>query len=472
MSKTNNERKNKFYLYTRLSVCLQKKMYKYLLLCVSILLLYSCERESNTYEVGNSLVSSQSKVVMIDTLTLKMSTIMKDSVITSGKSAMLIGDIRDNTFGHVRSSSLFELTPSSYSLATTTNVVYDSIVMYLTNTDFYYGDTLKTFKMNVFPLESRIKLNNNYLYNNSEVSYSSNSIGSAEFLPRPNTDSSFVKIRLDQSYGQNLFNLLKSKDANSQEYFLNFYKGLALVPSSENNAMLRFGISSSYQVQISKTTKEKVSNIVRLYYHTSSVNGTEEVKYTLDLSPSTTYQYNKVKSDFSGSQLAGLSPTNPIESKNLGNKTYMMAGIGVYTKVEIPHLKTLKNLYNNYKIISATLSLSPVIGYYSNNFYNPSPLYYYLGDRKNNILSTFLQSDGTMEIQVGLSAESEFQSDYGYNFDMLSYVNTILAETSDSNSHILIYPSSYSDVRSGKVVLGGQKNTTNPAKLKLYILGY
>ena len=447
-------------------------MYKYLLLCVSILLLYSCERESNTYEVGNSLVSSQSKVVMIDTLTLKMSTIMKDSVITSGKSAMLIGDIKDNTFGHVRSSSLFELVPSSYSLATTTNVVYDSIVMYLTNTDFYYGDTLKTFKMNVFPLENRIKLNNGYLYNNSEVSYSSNSIGNAEFLPRPNTDSSFVRIRLDQSYGQNIFNLLKSKDATSQEYFLNFFKGLALVPSADNNAMLRFGISSSYQVQISKTTKERVSNIVRLYYHTSSVNGTEEVKYTLDLNPSTSYQYNKVKSDFTGSELAGLSPSNPIEAKNLGNKTYMMAGIGVYTKVEIPYLKSLKNLYNNYKVVSAALSLSPVVGYYSNNFYNPSPLYYYLGDRKNNILSTFLQSDGTTEIQVSLSAESEFQSDYGYNFDMLSYVNTILAETSDSNSHILIYPSSYSDVRSGKVVLGGQKNTTNPAKLKLYILGY
>lgn len=447
-------------------------MYKYLLWSVVVLFLCSCERESNTYEVGNSWMSAQSKVALIDTLTLKMSTIMKDSVVTSGKSAMLIGNIKDQTFGKVTSSSLFELTPASYSLATTSNVVYDSIVMYLTNIDYYYGDTLKTFKMDVHPMESRIRLNNGYLYNKSKFSYSSNSIGTAEFLPRPNTDSSFVKVRLDQSYGQNLFNLLKSKDANSQEYFLNFFKGLALVPSSDNNAMLRFGINTSYEVQISKTTKEKVSNIVRLYYHTASVNGTEEVKYTLDLNPSTTYQYNKIDSDFTGSELAGLTPTTPILAKNLGNKSYMMSGIGVLTKVEIPYLKTLKNLYTNYKIISANLSLSPVAGYYSNSFYNPTPLYYYLGDKKNNISSAFYSSDGTTEIQIALSDASEFQSDYGYTVDMLSYVNTIMSETSDSNANVLIYPSSYSDMLVGKTVVGDAKNATNPAKLKLYILGY
>lgn len=448
-------------------------MYKYVLLCVAILLLFSCERESNTYEVGNSLVSAQTKVVMIDTLTLKMSTVMKDSVTTSGKSAILVGNIKDHTFGTVNSASMFELTPASYSLAATTNVVFDSIVMYLTNNDFYYGDTLKTFKLDVHPMVDRIKLNSNgYLYNNSDLKYASNSIGSAEFLPRPNTDSSFVRIKLDQSYGQNIFNLLKSKDATSQEYFLNFYKGLALVPSSENNVMLRFGISSSYQTQISNTTKEKVSNAVRMYYHTASTNGTEEVKYTLDLNPSSSYQYNKIKSDFTGSDLAGLTPTNPIESKNIGNRSYLMAGIGVYTKVEIPYLKTLKNLYTNYKILSANLALSPVAGYYSKAFYNPTPLYYYAGDKKNNITSTFLETDGTTEIQVALSDEGEFQSDYAYSFSLLDYVNNILSETSTSNYDILIYPSSYADVLSGKAVLGDQRNSTNPAKLKLYILGY
>ena len=448
-------------------------MYKYVLMCAAILLLFSCERESNTYEVGNSLMSAQSKVAMIDTLTLKMSTIMKDSLTTSGKSAILIGNIKDHTFGKVTSASLFELTPENYSLAATTNVVFDSIVLYLTNNDFYYGDTLKTFKLDVHPMTDRIKLNSNgYLYNNSDLKYASNSIGSAEFLPRPNTDSTFVKVKLDQSYGLSIFNLLKSKDANSQEYFLNFFKGLALVPSSDNNAMLRFGISSSYEAPINNTTKETVSNQVRMYYHTTSVNGTEEVKYTLDLNPSSTYQYNKIKSDFTGSNLAGLTPSTPIESKNLGNRSYLMAGIGVYTKVEIPYLKNLKNLYSNYKIISADLSLSPVAGYYSKAFYNPTPLYYYLSDKKNNIVSSFLQTDGSTEVTVSLSDSSEFQSDDSYSFSLLNYVNSILAETTTSNYNVLLYPSSYTDVLSGKAVLGDQKNATNPAKLKLYILGY
>ncbi|WP_375181621.1 DUF4270 family protein [Chryseobacterium sp.] len=446
-------------------------MYKYFLLCFSLFLLFSCEDESNTYEVGSSWMDAESKIVMIDTLTMKMSTVMKDSVVTSGKSVMMIGAINDQTFGRVNSSSLFELTPESYTLSSPTTAVFDSIVMYLTNTNFYYGDTLSSYKLNVYPLTDRIKLNNGYLYSKSHFNYSSNSIGEAVFFPRPNTDSSYVKIKLDQSFGQSLFNTLKNSDVTTQEYFLNFYKGLALVPSSNNNAMLRFGINSSYEVQINKSTKEKVSNIVRMYYHTASQNGTEPVKYTLDLNPSTTYQYNKIQSDFTGSQLDGLSSSKPIYSANLGNRAYMMAGIGVYTRIEIPYLKSLKNVYQNYKIIDATLSLSPVAGYYSDNFYNPSPLYYYLGDKFNNIVSTYT-SDGSTEIATSLSAGSEFQNEHTYNFSVKSYVNTILSESANSNYNILMYPSSYADVLCGRLVTGDQKNKTNPAKLKVYMLGY
>ncbi|WP_312900403.1 DUF4270 family protein [Chryseobacterium taichungense] len=457
-------------MITSLYVC-EKKMYKYLLLCISLMFLFSCEDESNTYEVGNSWMDAQSKIVMIDTLTMKMSTIMMDSTITSGKRVMMIGNIHDQTFGKVTSSSLFELTPSSYSLSSPSTAVFDSLVMYLTNTDFYYGDTLKTYKLAVHPLADRIKLDNGYLYNKSIFNYSSNSIGNAEFYPRPNTDSSYVKIKLDQSYGQTLFNTLKNSDVTSQEYFLNFYKGLALVPSSENNAMLRFGINSSYLVQINKNTKEKVSNMVRMYYHTTSQNGTELVKYTLDLSPSPTLQYNKISSDFTGSELANLTPQNSIPSTSLGNKTYLMAGIGVYTKVEIPYLKSLKNLYENYKVIDATLSLSPVAGYYSDNFYNPSPLYYYVGDKLNHLVSNYT-SDGSTEITTSLSASSEFQNEHVYSFPMTSYVNSVLTETANSDHNTLIYPSSYADVLCGKTVFGDAKNKTNPAKLKVYILGY
>lgn len=446
-------------------------MYKYLLLCISLMFLFSCEDESNSYEVGSSWMDAQSKIVMIDTLTMKMSTIMMDSTITSGKGVMMIGNIKDQTFGRVTSSSLFEFTPSSYSLSSPSNAVFDSLVLYLTNTNFYYGDTLKTYKMSVHALTDRIKLNNGYLYNKSNFDYSPSSIGSAEFYPRPNTDSSYVKIKLDQFYGQTFFNTLKNNDVTNQEYFLNFYKGLALVPSSENNAMLRFGINASYQVQINKNTKEKVSNVLRMYYHTTSQNGTELVKYRLDVSPNSSLQYNKISSDFTGSELASLTPENPIPSTALGNKTYLMAGIGVYTKVEIPYLKSLKNLYENYKVIDATLSVSPVAGYYTNNFYNPSPLYYYVGDKLNRLVSNYT-SDGSTEITTSLSDSSEFQNEHAYNFSMRSYVSNILAETTNSNYNTLIYPSSYADVLCGKVVFGDSKSQTNPAKLKVFLLGY
>ncbi len=445
-------------------------MYKYLLYSVMLFLLWSCDRESNTYEEGASWAQAESKVMMINTLSLKMYTVMKDSVQTSGKSKILVGHIQDNTFGQVTSKSMFELTPESYALTEPTKAVYDSLVMYLTYNDAYYGDTLKTFKLDVFPLQNRVKLGDDgYLYNNSAgINYSASSIGSKSFLPRPNTDSTYVRIPLSEEYGKSLFNLLKTKSVTDQEYFLNFFKGLAVVPSADNNCMLRFGIDQSYVVDASD---KNISTLVRLYYHTPTENGTDPVQYTVDLNPSTTYQYNKIDHDFSGSELAGLSPTNPIASSKLGNKSYMMSGLGIYTKITIPYLENIKNLSENYSIISANMYLSPAAGYYNNNFYNPTPVHYYIGNKDNGIVKNF-STTSTEDPEIALSDKGEFQSDYYYTFPITYYLNTVLTQTSNLNYNILIYPTAYSDVMVNKLVVGDQNNATNPAKLKLYLIAY
>ncbi len=117
----------------------------------------------------------------------------------------------------------------------------------------------KTFKLSVYPLENRIKLNTDgSLYNTSKFKYSSNEIGNISFLPRP-TKTNYLKINLDNSYGLSLFNLIKTGNVDSQEYFLNFFKGLPLlVPSSTNEAFLNFGIG-----QYNKTlTDEDITTVM------------------------------------------------------------------------------------------------------------------------------------------------------------------------------------------------------------------
>ncbi len=68
---------------------------------------------------------------------------MMDSVATSGKAKFWWAELKDNIFGEVKSSSLSEVTPASYSITNKTTAVYDSLVLYLTyNDNYYYGDTI------------------------------------------------------------------------------------------------------------------------------------------------------------------------------------------------------------------------------------------------------------------------------------------------------------------------------------------
>lgn len=438
-------------------------------------LLISCERESNLYDAGSTWINSDSRIVLVDTLTLKMSTFIRDSVVTSGSSKIVIGNIEDNGFGKITSSSLFELTPESYEI-TETKPVYDSCVMYLTYNDTYYGDTLKTFKLNVFPMENRIKLNDEgELYNNSSrFKYSSTAVASKSYLPRPNTDSTYVRIPLDDSYGQSIFNLLKGRSIDNQEEFLNHFKGLAIVPSEDNNAMMRYGIDDTYIVDESD---KAISTLVRLYYHTAPVDGTEVEEYTLDLKPSTTKQYNKISYDFSGSELQGLTPDNPIPSASLGNKTFLISGIGVYTKVEIPYLKDIKNLFENYDLLSANLYLQPVVGYYNltTGFYNPDT-YYYMANKHDEITTSLstsvLSNSSNSETAIEISDKGEYLSDYNYTYPISYYITSVLNETSNNDYSILIYPTTSSDVMVNQLTFGDQKNTNNPAELELYFVAY
>lgn len=444
-----------------------KNMYKYLLFFVFPFLFCSCDSDDNLYSTGSSWVSADSRIIKIDTLSLDISTVMMDSVVTSGSSKILIGNIHDNLFGRVKSSSSFELTPESYSI-TSNQAVYDSAVMYLTYNDYYYGDTLTAFRFKVYPVKNRIRLNNSYLYNTSDFGHEAEAVASSEFMPRPETDSSYVKVNLSNTYGESIFNLLKNDAVGSQEYFLNFYKGLTIVPDDTNNTMLRFGIDNSYVVDAGN---KKISTLVRLYYHTASENGTEVQKYTLDLNPSTTYQYNKIEHDFSGSALSGLSPGHPLSSSALGDKAYMMAGLGVYTRVQMPYVRNLGDTFTNYKILSAYLYLSPAAGYYTNSFYNPETLYYYQADKYNVIQSGYTDSSGNL-LSASLSTGTEFQSDDGYSLSISDYINTALQGGEGNTYSILIYPSQANGAMINKLITGSAKNETNPAKSTVYVVAY
>ena len=451
----------------------QKKSMKNYIIGIFIIIigLLSCDNSRNEYLAGSSWATADSRVKLIDSLTLKMSTILMDSVATSGQNKILLGRTKDNIFGEVKSSSLFEVTPSAYSITDKSTAVYDSLVLYLTYKDsYFYGDTLKTFKLSVYPLENRIKLNteDGSLYNTSKFKYSSNEIGNISFLPRPTKTNNYLKINLDNTYGLSLFNLIKKTgNVDSQEYFLNSFKGLALVPGNTNEAFLNFGIGDTIDLK-----DEDITTVMRMYYHTKADKGTDVTKYTLDFNINSGYQYNKIDYDFSNSELQNLTPKNPLDSKSLGNKAYQFSAIGVYTKVEVPYIKDILNLYSNVSILDANLNVKPVFGTYDKKNYLPESLNYYLADKTNSILSAFTSTSGE-EVNITLSTDNEFQDNSQYTFSVTDYLKTMTANNSNATGRsILLYPTSYREQLVKRLVVGDSKNSTNKSNIKLYLLGY
>ena len=88
-------------------------MKKYIFWIFIILgLLLSCDDSRNEYLAGEDWTQADARLKVIDTLTLKMSTIMMDSVVTSGQSKILLGRTKDKVFGDLLFGFWGQLSPS------------------------------------------------------------------------------------------------------------------------------------------------------------------------------------------------------------------------------------------------------------------------------------------------------------------------------------------------------------------------
>ena len=74
-----------------------------------LITMLSCgtDTDAGEFVVGSDYLALSNKVVLIDTVTVEMSTINFDSLVTSSQSRILIGNYYDPIFGKVKSNSYF-----------------------------------------------------------------------------------------------------------------------------------------------------------------------------------------------------------------------------------------------------------------------------------------------------------------------------------------------------------------------------
>lgn len=157
------------------------------------------------------------------------------------------------------------------------------------------------------------------------------------FKPRPRSKDS-THISVDKQFGEGLFNKLQNKEITNIDKFLNEYHGLLVEPDDSGTAILGFSKKS----------------FLRIYY----TNGGQLVdqEETLDLLIINENTFHNISTGLTKDILPSLPPQEQsVSSSETGNQSFIQAGTGIATKIEIPHLKSLEDIEGRGSIVEAKL---------------------------------------------------------------------------------------------------------------------
>lgn len=440
-------------------------MYRFLLLIFSGLFIISCDSDIDAGEfvVGADYLALNNKVISIDTLTVNVSTVKLDSLITSSESRILVGNYDDPLFGKVKSDSYFQVSTTSYNLYSqnsdtdATGYVFDSIVMIMRYDDYYYADTTKVQTLNIHRVLKNFKpnVNDNSFYNNSSLAYNETSLGSITYQPKPIGNDS-INIKMDNEFGKELFNKFKDKQITTSDEFTDYLKGFVLKSSSAiSSSVIGFNLSS----------------VLRLYY-SKGIGGTED-NYTKDFTISNiSKQFNAVSSDREGTliQSLPLSKTS-LSSTYTGNSGFIQSGTGIALRVDFPYIQQLKYLAEKGAIVDAKLIMKPVKNSYSKMFPLPEKLSVYVVDKLNRFKSALTDSNGTNVVASLNKSDDEFDENVSYEMSLGAFLQKEMLKESDSKSGLLFTLPNLSKVVD-RVVIGDQSSKENKMKLQIYYITY
>ncbi|HEY5824279.1 MAG TPA: DUF4270 family protein [Cyclobacteriaceae bacterium] len=440
---------------------------------VIISCLFGCTESEST--IGFPELDSKIQTVMIDTFTVRTSTVLLDSVNSSGTSKIIVGSYTDPVLGKISSSSYFQITPNPASWSIEKNAVFDSVALLLTPDQYYYGDTAVIQELIVQQLSQDLAgretdknifkdvpysyfYSDGGIYNTSKTAAFGNELAHFKYSPRPHSSDSVI-IRLKDDLGEYWFELAKVNDHQIANIgnFLAEFKGLK-ISAKQNAAVIGFN-----------SAKAKV----RVYYHISS-NSEYTVNASFDLPIfQSDIQYNQFESDLSSTTLSSLQRGQSIASTFTNHESFIQGGSGVITKVEFPYLHLLNEVNENVTILRASLVVS-VVKEYPQVYNLPSEIcLYYTNDL--NIPTNFVADEITLTKTntAKLSTDKELGQFSQYPFLVTSYVTSLIKNEESYPKELFIglnltdLPGTVTRLR-----LGGENHPDFKIKLQVYYSRY
>lgn len=451
-------------------------MLKYFLILLFFPLLWtSCTDDDMPYEIGSEDVDVRTHMGMIDTLTVRSYTVSLDSIPTSAvdNPAIVVGSFTDENFGTLNASSFFRVelpARSSTGFNIDEDAEFDSLRLYLIYNKYFEGDTTQPFKIEVYRLKSELEPGNDgFFYNNDSIPAFPEPIGTKTFLPSPNSGDT-VWITLDPEIGADLFRKMKenSNEVMEADLFFEFFKGFMIRGNLNNKCMIGFSYPAS--------ASSNALTAMRLHYHYFDLN---TINKTLNFNAQaiTGFGFSLIRLQFNRFTLTNPKVQFPVSQREklpvslTGNRSFVMSGMGIVTRLEIPYLKELFYVGNNIRILNAQLELEPVSGTYTEDDL-PRQISLHETDNINRWGLPVFDRSGSGEAAVAsLVTDFLYQEKTKYTFDITGFITSRLMMQSDVIPALILHVSADDFYRTGKrLVLGSQHHSQNKVKLKLYYI--
>lgn len=427
--------------------------------CVAFLM--SCERSRG---IGFDLVPQNAvEVLFTDTLSIKASTVIGDSLVTAGASNLLLGQYTDPVFGKVKAQSYIRFTPFGTQITLDQDakrkVKFDSLTLRFTYS-YFYADKSKPQKFNLHKLTGELYDSVPYCNFNS-IAYDPIPLTSVTVSGDELADDLTLRFRLDEI--PNADELVSqivalAKDSATTEEFEAAIKGFALVPDgADEAAILGFSSTVFFQMYYRKVFA-KADNGDSLAT-TSSV-------YTFNIGG----RFNQVESQRSGTQLSDLTVLGSKSSEQTDNLSYVQAGTNIYTKLEFPTLANLK-LQGNAVINKAELIIKPLIASVD-VFKQPDFAILYESNESNDIAQTSNKTPLIILPEEQLfgnnpSALVAYRTrDENYVVTLSSPIQRIFSGKTSNEAILISAANSASSVN--RLILNNQKNSPYSMKLRVY----
>jgi hypothetical protein len=453
-----------------------------LLLGLSLLLIAAaCSTTPNNIGVGLPTADANTGAYLVDTLTIRASTVLRDSIITSSSNSLFVGRYNDPQLGIItaksyvsfRLASLF--TPDQSQIADSLVLVLKPLPVSSSNPYARYGDTTKLQTLvDVRRLNSFVPTTQ-YGYASPKLTPMSGRVGATSVnenitlqkrRARPNLSN--LRIRLNPSFRDELMRAGKSRQLSSQEQLDALYPGLALLPAADDNAALvQFGAATDGAALI-------------LYYHDPTDPSTA-ISYSLDLATGRHfYQAEADRSAIAGLNTFTTSTTSlsAIDASRTTQQVYIQGLLGLVTKLEIPYLTNLRSFGKNLIITNAVMTAEVPTTTMGTNLTPPSPLALYTTDQSNRLGAVISQTTIRSAPGSGNTATNAFDyladvtsldgfNEGGYTWSVLQYCQAVVNNQVQNNGLLL---NTTAPTLPNRVVLGGPLRSTNKMRLRLYLI--